>query len=179
MPVCATDTAADTPKLKAPIATMSKTAEALRQNHLEAMEQAFDGKLHYRQMQNALTVTPVNEMALNRSIVIRMDNSFSCKLDDWSITAQHKTGRCWMFAGTNLLRVAAMKKMNLKDFQFSQNYLFFWDKIERSNYFLEAVIDTADRPDGDRTVDFLLSSPISDGGQGNMFVSLVKKHGVS
>jgi bleomycin hydrolase len=84
-----------------------------------------------------------------------------------------------MFAGTNLLRVAAMKKMNLKDFQFSQNYLFFWDKIERSNYFLEAVIDTADRPDGDRTVDFLLSSPIGDGGQWNMFVSLVKKHGLA
>jgi hypothetical protein len=67
MPVCATNTAVDTANLKASIATMSKTAEALRQNHLEVMEQAFDGKLHYRQMQNAVTVTPVSELALNRS----------------------------------------------------------------------------------------------------------------
>jgi bleomycin hydrolase len=71
-----------------------------------------------------------------------------------------------------------MKKMNLKDFEFSQNYTFFWDKLERSNFFLEAVIETAGRDLDDRTVAFLLDKPLEDGGQWNMFVNIVKKHGL-
>lgn len=160
------------------IPTLSEKAEALESAHFNAMQKEFDDKPHNKYMQNAVTVTAVNKLALNRAVVTDIDNSFSCKLDDWSVTNQEKSGRCWIFAGTNLLRVGAMKKMNLKEFEFSQSYLFFWDKLERANYFLESIIDTADRPDGDRTVDFLLSSPISDGGQWNMFVSLVKKYGL-
>ena len=129
------------------------TAENLQPKHLRLMQDAFDSKPRHHQMQNAVTVTAVDKLALNRAAVTRLDDSFSCKLDDWSVTNQKKTGRCWIFAGTNLLRVGAMKKMNLKEFEFSQSYIFFWDKIERANYFLESVIDTAGRPDGDRTVD--------------------------
>jgi bleomycin hydrolase len=154
------------------------TAEDLRTEHLDVMQKAFDSNPHHRQMQNAVTVTPVDKLTLNWKLVNSMDNSFSCKLDDWSVTDQKRSGRCWIFAGTNLLRVGAMKKMNLKEFEFSQSYIFFWDKIERANYFLESIIDTANRPDGDRTVDFLLDTVLGDGGQWNMFVSLVKKHGL-
>ncbi len=71
-----------------------------------------------------------------------------------------------------------MKKMKLKDFEFSQNYTLFWDKLERANYFLEAIIETADRPVDDRTVAFLLDRPLDDGGQWNMFVNIVRKHGL-
>src|SRR5205085_6893454 len=85
---------------------------------------------------------------------------------------------CWMFAGLNLFRVGAMKKMGLKSFEFSQNHTMFWDKVERANYFLEGIIETANRDVDDRTVAFLLDQPIGDGGQWNMFVSLVKKHGL-
>jgi bleomycin hydrolase len=154
------------------------TAENLRQQQIRLMQEAFDNMSHNRQMQNAVTVTSVDNLALNRAVVTSLNDSFSCKLDDWSVTNQKRSGRCWIFAGTNLLRVGAMKKINLKDFEFSQSYIFFWDKIERANYFLESIIDTADRPDGDRTVDFLLANVLSDGGQWNMFVSLVKKHGL-
>ena len=154
------------------------TARGLEHQQVQTMERAFIANPAYQRMQNAVTITPVHDLALNRAIVTRMDNTFSHKLDDWSVTSQKNTGRCWMFAGLNLLRVGAMKKMNLKDFQFSQNYLFFWDKIERSNYFLESIINTAHRPDGDRVVDFLLDNPINDGGQWNMFVNLIKKYGV-
>jgi len=154
------------------------TAENLQPKHIRFMQEAFDNIPHNRQMQNAVTVTAVDNLALNRAVVTSLDDSFSCKLDDWSVTNQKRSGRCWIFAGTNLLRVGAMKKMNLKDFEFSQSYVFFWDKIERTNYFLESIIDTADRPDGDRTVDFLLANVLSDGGQWNMFVSIVKKHGL-
>jgi bleomycin hydrolase len=154
------------------------TAENLQPKQIRLMQETFDNTPHNRQMQNAVTVTAVDDLALNRAVVTSLDDSFSCKLDDWSVTNQKRSGRCWIFAGTNLLRVGAMKKMNLKDFEFSQSYIFFWDKIERANYFLESIIDTAGRPDGDRTVDFLLDNVLSDGGQWNMFVSLVKKHGL-
>ena len=154
------------------------TAENLQLKHLDLMQVVFDSKSHNRQMQNAVTVTTVDKLALNRAVFTGMDDSFSCKLDDWAVTNQKKSGRCWIFAGTNLLRVGAMKKMNLKEFEFSQSYIFFWDKIERANYFLESIIDTAGRPDGDRTVDFLLDNVANDGGQWNMFVSLVRKHGL-
>ena len=154
------------------------TAENLQSKHLKLMQEAFDSKPHHRQMQNAVTVTTVDKLALNRAVVTGIDDSFSCKLDDWAVTNQKKSGRCWIFAGTNLLRVGAMKKMNLKEFEFSQSYVFFWDKIERANYFLESIIDTVNRPDGDRTVDFLLANVLGDGGQWNMFVSLIRKHGL-
>jgi bleomycin hydrolase len=154
------------------------TAENLLPQQIRIMQEAFDKMPHNRQMQNAVTVTPVDDIALNRAVVTSLKDSFSCKLDDWSVTNQKRSGRCWIFAGTNLLRVGATKKMNLKDFEFSQSYVFFWDKIERANYFLESIIDTANRPDGDRTVDFLLDNVLGDGGQWNMFVSVVKKHGL-
>ncbi|HET9016352.1 MAG TPA: C1 family peptidase, partial [Thermomicrobiaceae bacterium] len=93
-------------------------------------------------------------------------------------SASCSTGRCWMFAGLNLFRVGAKQKMGLKEFEFSQNFTLFWDKLERANYFLEAIIETSDRDIDDRTVAFLLSRPLEDGGQWNMFVNLVKKHGL-
>src|SRR5690606_15959680 len=81
------------------------------------------------------------------------------------------------FAGLNLFRVAAMKAMNLKEFEFSQNFTLFWDKLERANYQLEAIIETAHLDVDDRTVAFLLERPLEDGGQWNMFVNLIAKHG--
>ena len=94
------------------------------------------------------------------------------------MTNQKRSGRCWLFAGLNLFRVGTMKKLGLKGFEFSQNYLMFWDKLERANYFLEAIIETAERDPDDRAVSFLLSQPCEDGGQWNMFVNLVRKHGL-
>jgi bleomycin hydrolase len=74
--------------------------------------------------------------------------------------------------------VGAMKKMNLKDFEFSQSHIHFWDKFERSNHLLEAIITTSDREISDRTIDFLLGDPIGDGGQWNMAMNLIRKHGL-
>src|SRR5258708_22724008 len=102
----------------------------------------------------------------------------STTLDDWKVTNQERSGRCWLFAGLILLRVGVMRKTGLKDFEFSQNYAMFWDKLERANYFLEAIMETADRDADDRTVAFLLESVAGDGGQWNMFAALVAKHGL-
>lgn len=131
-----------------------------------------------RVAQNAVTQTTVDDVALNRAVVTSIDHTFSHVLDDWTVTNQKKSGRCWMFAGLNLMRVGAMNKLGLKSFEFSQNHTMFWDKLERANYFLEAIVETADRDVDDRTVAFLLGRPTEDGGQWNMFVNLVKKHGL-
>ena len=161
-----------------PVALSETTAPgALNAEAFSRFENALDTPT-FRIAQNAITQVTAEDVALNRRIVFETDHSFSNVLDDWSVTNQKQTGRCWMFAGLNLLRVGAMQKMGLKSFEFSQNYTMFCDKIERANYFLEAIIDTADRDVDDRTVAYLLTRPISDGGQWNMFVNLVRKHGL-
>ncbi|ADB30345.1 Bleomycin hydrolase [Kribbella flavida DSM 17836] len=150
----------------------------LTAEQLALFEKEFASNPQYRVMQNAVTETPVTKIALDRQVVTSIDHSVSNLLDDWKVTNQKKSGRCWLFAGLNLLRPGAAEKLGVKDFEFSQNYLLFWDKFERANFFLEAVIETADRDVDDRTVAHLLSDPIGDGGQWNMFVALVRKHGL-
>jgi bleomycin hydrolase len=145
---------------------------------LELLRKDFSATPAYRLAQNAVTRVAVDDVALNREIINSTDHSLSTLLDDWKVTNQERSGRCWLFAGLNLLRVGAMRKMGLKEFEFSQNYAMFWDKIERANYFLEAVIETAGRDVDDRTVACLLEAAADDGGQWNMFVALVNKHGL-
>ena len=150
----------------------------LSAGELELLRKDFSANPAYRLAQNAVTRVAIDDVAINREIVNRTDHSLSTLLDDWKVTNQERSGRCWLFAGLNLLRVGAMQKMGLKDFEFSQNFVMFWDKIERANYFLEAMIETADRDVDDRTVAYLLESVADDGGQWNMFVAIVSKHGL-
>ncbi len=157
---------------------MPSTDGTLSAQDTELLRKEFSANPAYRLAQNAVTRVTVDDVAINREIVNSTDHSLSVLLDDWKVTNQKRSGRCWLFAGLNLLRVGAMKKMGLKDFEFSQNYVMFWDKIERANYFLEAVIETADRDIDDRTVAYLLQSVADDGGQWNMFVAIVRKHGL-
>jgi bleomycin hydrolase len=145
---------------------------------LEQLRKEFTANPVYRLAQNAVTRVTVDDVAINREILNSIDHSLSTTLDDWKVTNQERSGRCWLFAGLNLLRVGVMRKTGLKEFEFSQNYAMFWDKIERANYFLEAMIETADRDLDDRTVAFLFDSVASDGGQWNMFAALVAKHGL-
>jgi bleomycin hydrolase len=145
---------------------------------LEQLRKDFTANPVYRLAQNAVTRVTVDDVAINREIVNAIDHSLSTTLDDWKVTNQERSGRCWLFAGLNLLRVGVMRKTGLKEFEFSQNHAMFWDKFERANYFLEAIIETADRDIDDRTVAFLLDTVASDGGQWNMFVALVAKHGL-
>ena len=93
-------------------------------------------------------------------------------------TNQKSSGRCWIFAATNLLREIVGKKLKVSDFELSQNYLAFYDKLEKINYALESIIDLADRDHDDRTLAHIVSFPVGDGGQWDMFKSLVKKYGV-
>ena len=154
------------------------TSGALSAEELELLRKDFSANPAYRLAQNAVTQVAVDDVAINREIVNNTDHFMSTLLDDWKVTNQERSGRCWLFAGLNLLRVGAMKKMGLKEFEFSQNYAMFWDKIERANYYLEAIIETAGSGLDDRLVGHLLDSPAEDGGQWNMFVAIVAKHGL-
>ncbi|KAK6356103.1 hypothetical protein TWF718_000478 [Orbilia javanica] len=98
--------------------------------------------------------------------------------DGAPITNQRSSGRCWIFAATSVLRVYLMKKYKLDNFELSQQYLFFWDKLEKANFFLEQIIDTSDEPLDSRVVDELLKIPVNDGGQWDMIVNLVERYGV-
>jgi bleomycin hydrolase len=161
-----------------PQATDGDPAGALSVNAMRDLQTSFGASAAYRLAQNAVTRHSVDDIALNHRVVFAADHTFSTSLDDWAVTDQKQTGRCWMFAGLNLLRFATRRKLGVKEFEFSQSYQMYWDKVERANFFFEAIIDSADRDLSDRSVAFLLDAPLSDGGQWNMFINLVRKHGL-
>ena len=129
-------------------------------------------------LMNALTNNEINKLALNREFLKKHNNYFSNKIETKGIADQENSGRCWLFAGLNVLRPAIIKKYNLDEFEFSQSYLSFWDKLEKANFFLEYVIQTADRDLRDRELDFMLNEAVGDGGYWAWFAELVEKYGV-
>ena len=120
----------------------------------------------------------ITEVALNRDRYITHSKIFDFKIKTGDVTNQKGSGRCWMFAGFNVLRAPIIKKLKLKNFEFSENYLMFWDKMEKVNFFLQGMIDMAERPIDDRELSVLLEDPLGDGGWWSYFVDLVKKYGV-
>jgi bleomycin hydrolase len=146
--------------------------------HIANLTENFRADAKARLAQNAVTQTSADDLALNREIVTAADFTFSTELDNWDVTNQKRSGRCWMFAALNLLRVGAMDKMGLKNFEFSQNYTLFWDKFERCNFFFEEIVSNADLSVDSRLIAHMLSDPLSDGGQWNMAVNIIRKHGL-
>jgi len=127
---------------------------------------------------NAVSNNDIRGLALNRDILSRTDDVFSFKLPTKGITNQESSGRCWMFAGLNLMRQEVIKKWDMEEFELSQSYLAFWDLFEKSNVFLEYVIATRDRDIMDRELSNVLEQPVGDGGYWENMVGLVQKHGV-
>lgn len=105
-------------------------------------------------------------------------HEYSIRLNNKGITSQKSSGRCWMFAALNCLRFQVIQKWNLEQFELSQNYTCFYDKLEKSNYFLESILQTLDLETGSRIISHLLSSPIQDGGQWDMISAIIQKYGV-
>ncbi|TKA69300.1 hypothetical protein B0A49_08272 [Cryomyces minteri] len=128
----------------------------------------------------ALSSNPAASVLKHTSTVIADTQTFNHKiaLEGSPVTNQRSSGRCWLFAATNVFRVAIMKKYELDKFELSQAYLFFWDKVEKANFFLENILDTVDEPLDGRLVASLLASPVGDGGQWDMVANLVAKYGL-
>ncbi|KAJ4417443.1 bleomycin hydrolase [Neurospora sp. IMI 360204] len=129
---------------------------------------------------SALSAANPRDVLLSRAAKIAEQQVFNVKIpfEGSPITNQRQSGRCWLFASTNVFRVALMQKYNLDQFELSQAYLFFWDKLEKSNWFLEQIISTADQDLDSRLVQRLLHEPLSDGGQWDMVYNLVHKYGL-
>jgi bleomycin hydrolase len=129
---------------------------------------------------SALSSADPKAILTSRSAKIEVPHLFniSIPIEGAPITNQRQSGRCWLFASTNVFRVAITKLYNLEKFELSQAYLFFYDKLEKANYFLENILDTVDEELSGRLVQRLLEQPVSDGGQWDMVANLVAKYGL-
>jgi Aminopeptidase C len=145
---------------------------------LTEIRKGYEGTPADKAIRNALNTTSITVLSANAENAAMIDTDFSDRVKTWGITDQKSSGRCWLFTGLNVLRAAASEKHGLGNFQFSQNYNFFYDQLEKANLFLQAVIDTRDKPMDDREVDWLFSNPISDGGTFTGVANLVMKYGV-
>ncbi|ERL63966.1 aminopeptidase C [Schleiferilactobacillus shenzhenensis] len=129
-------------------------------------------------LQNTVMKNGILASSENMASQVAMDPVFSVEIDTGSVANQKQSGRCWMFAALNTMRHPIQAQYKLKGFELSQNYTNFWDKFEKSNWFYENVLATADLPLGDRKVDFLMATPQQDGGQWDMLMALIEKYGV-
>lgn len=157
--------------------TLTQSA-SISASMLDAYAKEFTANPANRVRMNAIAKSGVNSVATSRDALIDMQFTFSTEIETGPVTNQKQSGRCWMFAGLNTIRHHMAKENNMKPFELSQSYQMFWDKFEKANYFLERVIDTRTDDTDSRVVQWLLQAPLNDGGQWDMFVSLVDKYGV-
>ena len=146
---------------------------------LKKIQDSYKNSPENKALQNAIVNNDINKIAVNHDNAGAFDTYFSNRVPSQAVTDQKSSGRCWMFTGMNVLRAKAIAKYDLPaDFQFSQIYTFFWDQLEKSNLFLQAIIDTKDKPMDDKTVEWLFKNPIGDGGQFTGVANLVDKYGI-
>ena len=129
-------------------------------------------------LRNILLNNNVNSMALNQENQNEMDTYFSNSVNSKGISDQESSGRCWLFTGMNVMRAKMIAEHNLGAFEFSQVYSFFFDQLEKSNLFLQGVIDTRKASFDDRTVDWLFRNPLSDGGTFTGVADIITKYGL-
>ena len=149
-------------------------------SHLKSFKKEFDSSKHSKNSMNTLTRSKLEDVTMDWETYKKLDHNYSniVKNEMSKVTNQKASGRCWGFAALNLMRIDFTKKYNLSNFEFSQSYFMFFDKLEKSNYFLENILSTLDEKFDSRIIMWLLESPIQDGGQWDMFVNLMEKYGI-
>jgi len=153
--------------------------ENISLSNIKKFNKNFNSKSSNTISRNALIQNDINKVAINWENFSKINHTHSNTIDkQLPVTNQKASGRCWGFAGLNLLRLGIVKKYNLSNFEFSQNYFMFWDKLEKANYFLENILKTLDDHYDSRIMMHLLQAPVQDGGQWDMFVNLIEKYGV-
>ena len=155
-----------------------QNAAAIQTEDLLAAKNAWSQERANAVAKNAVTSMGIRAAARVPEAVAKNALAFDIDLAQGDRCNQQRSGRCWMFASLNTMRYRTIKKYNLKTFELSQAYPLFWDKLEKSNWFLCNIIDTLDEPLDGRLVSYLLTDPICDGGQWDMFRALVAKYGV-
>lgn len=139
----------------------------------------YEKNKYNRLFQNIISNNSIQSLSKNKINYDRMNPTYNIKVSPHlSVTNQKNSGRCWIFAGLNILRRKICQQYNLDNFELSQNYIFFWDKLERMNYALENILKTKSLKNDSRMVQFLFSNSINDGGQWNMLVNIIQKYGL-
>lgn len=151
---------------------------SLEQNFTDKLYAAYEANPKFAAMENAISHNGLLASLEKRSAAVENTPIFSLDLTKDKVSDQKASGRCWMFAALNTFRHKMIAGFQLEDFELSQAHTFFWDKYEKSNWFLEQVLATADQELTSRKVKFLLDTPQQDGGQWDMVVSLFEKYGV-
>lgn len=164
--------------LLSPAQTVTKNG-GLSNDQLQSLKSSYKATASDKALRNAVVTNDINKLAKNYDNATVFDVHFSNQVPSKAITDQESSGRCWMFTGMNVLRSKAIRKYNLpSDFQFSQCYTFFWDQLEKSNLFLQAILDNRAKSMDDETVKWLFQNPLSDGGQFTGIANLVAKYGI-
>lgn len=145
---------------------------------LNNVENEYLNNSVYTIARRALTKNKISSLVRVNEQTEFTRNRFSIDLKTLPVTDQKASGRCWIFAGCNIIREKIVKKYNLENFEISQNYIAFFDKLEKCNYLLESVISLLDKEKNDRTLDFILNDGIVDGGQWDLFVNIINKYGI-
>ena len=152
--------------------------KSLEQDFTDKLYAAYEANPKFAAMENAISHNGLLTSLEKRSSAVENTPVFSLDLTKDKVSDQKASGRCWMFAALNTFRHKMIAGFQLEDFELSQAHTFFWDKYEKSNWFLEQVLATADQELTSRKVKFLLDTPQQDGGQWDMVVSLFEKYGV-
>lgn len=145
---------------------------------LAEFKAGYESAPQSRLLTNALYRSKIEDLAISGATLAGQNFAFSVDIKTMPSTSQKNSGRCWLFAATNCMREVIAKQKGLEDFELSQSWLAYHDKFERANFFLESIIATAGLDADDRTVAFILSTGVQDGGQWDMFVNIVRKYGI-
>ena len=152
--------------------------QILNAQDLSLFEEDYEKRDGLKKLQNNILRHGINESCIDESLYHEMKDVFSVEVKTGKVTNQRQSGRCWMFAGLNVLREILKETLNVKEIELSQAYLQFYDKLEKANFFLEKGLEHADEELDSRDNVFLLDSALGDGGHFHMFTNLVKKYGV-
>lgn len=145
---------------------------------LEELRQSEPKSSTEKALHNAIAVQGMQDFFINNQRPRSIEDKFSVEVQSSGIADQKQSGRCWLFTGLNVLRAQLMTREKSGTFFFSQNYSFFWDQLEKSNLFLEGIIETRKLPVNDAKVEWLFKNPINDGGQFTGISDNLYKYGV-
>lgn len=151
--------------------------EPIKKEHLDDLLKEYKCSQERAIARHALSNSEIHQVSMSKDDIADIDFNFDINVETMEATNQKASGRCWIFAATNVLREMIGKEKNIKFFELSQSYIAFYDKLEKLNYSLEAFIELIDVDYDDRTLQFMLNG-VGDGGQWDMFVNVVKKYGV-
>lgn len=152
--------------------------EEIKLNYLEQEIENYKADNRHTVLRHAMSQTSMSTVARSQDQIEDIDNNFDINIKTLPVANQKASGRCWIFAALNVCRELMNKELNASEFELSQSYIAFYDRLEKSNYVMEAIMELIDKNYDDRTLMFLLDNGISDGGQWDMFVNIVNKYGL-